>query len=63
MGYRIYIAEGRTRFYLYDWVVCDDTENPQFTTKHDYAMTFTSFAQAVEYRRRMVEMGYAPHIE
>jgi len=43
--------------------VCDDTENPQFTTKHDYAMTFISFAQAVEYRRRMVEMGYAPHIE
>ena len=61
--YRIYIADGGTKFYLRDWVVSDDLDNLVFDVDRRYAMLFMKFDIAMKYREKMIIMNYHPHIE
>ena len=59
----IYITEEPTRFYLRDLIISDNGVNLTFATMKRYAMTFPSLKVASNYRKKMLDMGYHPHIE
>ena len=61
--YRIYISDGTTKFYLRDWIVCDERDNMVFDTELRYSMKFKKWDAAMRYRDKMVQLGYHPHIE
>lgn len=61
--YRIYISDGTTKFYLRDWIVCDERDNLVFDTELRYSMKFKKWGAAMGYRDKMVQLGYHPHIE
>ena len=61
--YRIYIQDRDVRLYLMDWIVSIGMDHPQFTTRHDHAMTFPRFDVALQYRNRLKALGYEPHID
>lgn len=60
--YRLYIIDCGSRFYLVDVIIADNMEHPQFSVEWSRAMTFPSLAKAMDYRARLITMGYAPHI-
>ena len=60
--YRIYITEGFRKFYLMDIIIHDDMEHPQFGVDWSHAMTFPSLYVAMDYRKRLIDLGYQPHI-
>lgn len=61
--YRIYIIDDQTRFYLRDWVVCDEYDHLIFDADRRYAMKFARWNIAMRCRDRMVILKYQPHIE
>ena len=61
--YRIYISDGSTRFYLLDWIICDQRDNLLFDVDVRYAMKFRNWNAAMKYRERMILLNYHPHIE
>lgn len=61
--YRIYISDGNTRYYLRDWIVCDKYDNLVFDAELHFAMKFRKWNTAMQYREKMVRLGYHPHIE
>ena len=61
-GYTIYIEDGAYRAYLSDWIICDDINHLVFRGK-EHAMIFPTFQSALQYRQRLTEMKYRPHIE
>ena len=61
--YRIYIFEGRRKFYLMDVIVHDNMEHPQFGVDWSHAMTFPNLRTAMHYRQRLIDLNYQPHIE
>ena len=61
--YRIYISDGGTKFYLRDWIICDQFDNLIFDVDRHYAMVFKTWDAAMRYRERMILLNYHPHIE
>ena len=61
--YRIYIQEGRSRFYLRDWIVCDGNDNLIFHSDWRYAMRFQKWHVVRWYQKKMVELGYKPFVD
>lgn len=61
--YRIYISEHCTKFYLRDWVICDERDNLIFDADRRYAMKFRSWDAALKYHEKMKALKYDPHIE
>lgn len=61
--YRIYIADGGTKFYLRDWIICDERDNLVFDAERRNAMKFRKWEAAMKYRERMILLDYHPNIE
>ena len=61
--FRIYISDGGTKFYLRDWIICDQRDNLLFDVDVRYAMKFRDWNAAMKYRERMILLNYHPHIE
>ena len=61
--YRIYIQDGNTRFYLRDWIACDDNDHLVFDVDRRYAMRFKRWHTVKWYQRKMVAMGYTPFVD
>jgi hypothetical protein len=61
--FRIFISDGRTKFYLRDWIVYDKHDNLVFDAERQFAMIFKNWNMAMKYRERMILLDYHPHIE
>ena len=61
--YRIYISDGGTKYYLRDWIICDEFNNLIFDVDRNRAMMFKSWDAVIRYREKMVGLDYHPHIE
>lgn len=61
--YRLYIQVGRQRYYVRDVIVADGTEHYVLDNDTQYAMTFEKLDAAINYRTRMKQQGYDPHID
>lgn len=61
--YRIYISDGDTKYYLRDWIICDEFNNLIFDVDRNRAMMFKSWDAVMRYREKMVGLDYHPHIE
>jgi len=56
--YRLYVVERGEKMWLMDWIVAENIDHPQFTSKRDLAMTFERFDACLRYHRKLKTLGY-----